>query len=418
MMPSRIGRAGVGPVADRGSRRQASRATWPLPAALLTLVGTLAGALPQAAQAASPTPQAASAPVVVETVSAGAFPVTLDSVGHVEALKSVLIRTQVAGRLLSVGFREGEPVRTGQILATVDPRLLQATVAQDQATIVQDGAALTNAQAVLVRSTPLLTKGLVSAQDLQTQQAQVAEQRARLAADRAVLDRDQIQLGYCSITSPMDGIAGLLVQSPGNIVTPQDPGGLLVITAVEPILALFSIPGASLPDLQRAIRAAGAPGLAVEIWSQSGSERLDAGRLSAVNNQIDATSGTVVLKALVPNRMHLLWPGQFVNVKLVLHVQDQALSVPLDAVEQGPGGSFVWSLAADGRAQRTAVEVGQSSGARVLIASGLKAGDRVVTDGQYGLVPGARTGVVPKGGTPANGQPMRKLDDDQLGIVP
>ena len=368
--------------------------------------------------AAPPAGQPEAAPVSIETVVPASFPIAVTTIGHIEALQSVLMRAQVTGQLMSIGFSEGQPVQAGQVIARIDPRLPQATVSQDQALVAQDQATLQNAQAVLSRARPLVTKGLVSTQDLEGDHAQVVELRARVQADRAVLARDQVVLGYTTITSPLNGIAGLLAVSPGNVVMPQDPAGLVVITQVEPILALFPIPGSALPDVQQAIRTAGSEGLAVEIRSTSGAKPLGSGRLTAINNQVDQTSGTVMVKATMPNRAHLLWPGEFVDVSLVLDVEEHAISVPLDTVQRDAEGAFVWTLSEDGYAHRTPIETGQSAQTRVLVSSGLKPGDRVVTDGQYGLTDDAPTRVVKSGNQPGKGRPEQGMDDGRLGITP
>lgn len=394
-------------------RRRIPRVAW-----LVLLMSVAAMIPPVAARAAPPPEQSQPTPVAVETVAAAPFPMSVATIGHVEALHSVLIRTQVTGQLLSVGFRQGQKVRAGQVIATTDPRLLQATVAEDRATIAQDAATQGNAQSVLLRAGPLVAKGLISTQDLQADQAQAAQLRAKVQADQAVLARDQVQLGYTTITSPLDGIAGLLAVSPGNVVTPHDSGGIVTITQVEPILALFPIPGSTLPDVQKAILAAGAGSLAVQVRGDDGGQPLDIGRLLAINNLVDAGSGTVTVAAEMPNRSHLLWPGQFVDVELVLKVDDRAISVPLDAVQRDAKGPYVWIVSDQDRAQQARVRTGQSASTRVLIASGLEVGDRIVTDGQYGLSDGTPVRVVGKGAAPAQGRPMQGMNDDRLGIVP
>jgi len=384
---------------------------WMMLSAIVSLAVPEADA---AAAALGPTPT----PVVVELLAAHDFPVEIDVVGHVAAVKSARIRTQIAGQLLFTDFKEGQAVKAGQILAQIDPRLIQATVAQDRAMVLQDRAAQQNAQAVLARSTPLLGKGLISVQDIQSQRAGMAGLGAKIAGDQAVLRRDEVELGYTSITAPFDGVAGLLLVSTGNVVTPQDPLGLAVVTQFQPIAALFPLPGAQLPELQKAIAEAGPASLSVEAWSQSGRQMLDTGRLTVIDNQVEADTGTVTLKAIFSNQRRVLWPGEFVNIKLVLDVAHDALTVPLDAIESGPRGQFVWSLTPEGKAVQTPVRTTQSSDGRAFVGSGLKPGDRVVIDGQYGLINGQATEVLPANESAANGQSLRNSGDGQLGIAP
>lgn len=385
----------------------------------MVLCGVVSLAVPSAdAKAAATMSGAPLAPVVVEQLVGHDFLVDIDAVGHVAAVRSARIRPQIAGQLLSTDFKEGQSVKAGQILAQIDPRLVQATIAQDRAMVLQDRAAQQNAQAILSRSTPLVAKGLVSVEDVQSQRAAVAGLNAKITGDQAVLQRDGVELGYTSIVAPFDGVAGLLLVSVGNVVTPQEPLGLAVVTQFQPISVLFPLPGGRLPDVQKAIADAGPPGLSVEAWSQSGEQKLDTGQLTVIDNEVEAATGTVMLKAVFQNRELLLWPGEFVNIKLVLEMEHEALTVPLDAIERGPYGQFVWSLTSDGKAEQDPVRVSKSSNGQAFIASGLKAGDRVVIDGQYGLVSGAATRVLQAKESVANGRTLRGSGDGQLGIAP
>ena len=369
---------------------------------------------------AAPTPPAA--PVTTVAVAEGDVPIELDALGRVQALNTVTVRAQVAGQIQKFGFEQGQAVAPGQLLAQIDPRPFQATVDQDRANLERDRANLANAEADLRRYIPLSSKGLVSTQQVDTQRALVAQLKATVAADEAALDRDQVQLGYTSITAPIAGIAGVRFVDLGNVVSPTDPQGIVTVNQVQPIYVLFSLPQANLPEIKTRAAAAGNDGLVVEAWAQDNSRKLGTGRLSAINNQVDMTSGTVNLLATFPNANELLWPGAFVNVRLVLDVKHDGLTIPAAALQYGPEGTYVWTVAADGTAHPTPVTVQQSVHGQALLSSGLSAGVQVVSSGQYGLVPGARVAVQGSGPQQANASSpppqMRNTQTDRLGFAP
>ncbi len=361
-----------------------------------------------------------AAPVSVAIVASGDVPIELEGLGRVQAFNTVTVRAQVGGQVDKIDFEDGQAVQPGKLLARIDPRPLQATVAQDKATIDRDRASLANAETDLRRYVPLAGQGIVSAQQVATQRSLVAQLHGTVAADTAVLDRDQIQLGYTSITAPIAGVLGLRQVDVGNTVSPTDPGGLVVLTQVQPIIVLFAVPQSGLPEVQLHQTASGGAGLAVQAWTQDGSRQLDQGRLSALSNQIDVASGTVMLKAVFPNPDHTLWPGASVTARLVLDVQHTGLTVPGSAVDQGPQGSFVWVVAGDGTVSPVPVQVMQVVHGTALV-TGVKAGDQVVSDGQYGLTPRAHVVVqqpVPKGSAAAAPQPLRSNQTNRLGISP
>lgn len=391
-----------------------------LPVTCAVALGVFAGlgilpAYPTPARADS---SGAGQPVTTTPASQSDWPIELDALGTVEALKTVTVRPQVSGQLLSLAFHEGQTVKSGQLLARIDPRLFQAAVDEDTATIVKDRALLSNATINLHRYGPLSVKGLISMQEYESQQAKVAQMQAQISVDQALLDRDQVRLGFTAITSPLEGVAGLNLIDAGNVVSPTDTQGLVIVTQIEPIAVIFNIPQVQLPQVQLAQQSSGAAGLTVEAWSEDGAHKLDTGTLLAINNHADLTSGTVILKAIFPNKSHLLWPGEFVNAKLVLRLQHDALSVPIDAIQQGPSGAFVWTVASNETAQQVKVSVTQTSSGRALIGSGLTPGQQVVTNGQYGLVAGSRVVVQKTGTGQDNGLPLRNNHDDRLGIVP
>lgn len=367
--------------------------------------------------AAATSPGRPSVPVVVQTLAAQNLPIEVDAVGHVEALNTVEIRPQISGQLLSLGFREGQAVKVGQVIARIDPQLFEATVAEDKANILQDKASLENAEMVATRAAPLFSKGLVSAQALQADRAQVAVAQAKLAADQAVLSRDSVELGYTTITSPINGIAGLQDVTVGNIVSPQEPSPIVTITQEQPIAALFPFPGSHLLQVQQAMAASSSP-LTVEAWSQSGNVTLDTGTLEAINNQISQGSGMVMMKAVFPNKARLLWPGEFINLRIILRVQHDAVAVPLAAIQRGPGGAYVWTVAPNGTAHQAPITIAESTHGQAVISSGLEPGERVVTNGQFALVNGAHTQILKPGTASLDGVALQNAGTNQVGIAP
>jgi multidrug efflux system membrane fusion protein len=371
----------------------------------------------------SPTPAVADAsvtgqPVTTTPVLQSDWPIEINAVGSVQALKSVTVRPQVSGQLLSLNFHEGQTVQTGELLARIDPRLFQAAVDEDNATIAKDRALLANETINMHRYGPLSVKGLISVQEYESQQAKVAQMQAQVSVDQALLDRDQVRLGFTDITSPIEGVAGLNLVDAGNVVSSTDIQGLVVVTQIEPIAVIFTIPQVELPQVQLDQQSSGTAGLTVEAWSQDDAHKLDTGTLLAINNHADLNNGTVILKAMLPNKSHLLWPGEFVNAKLVLHLRHDALSVPISAVQQGPSGAFVWTVASNGTASQANVSVTQTSRGQALIGSGLAPGQQVVTNGQYGLVAGSKVVIQKPNLDQGNSLPLRNNHDDRLGIVP
>jgi multidrug efflux system membrane fusion protein len=361
-------------------------------------------------------------PVTTVAVVEGDVPIELDALGRVQAANTVMVRAQVAGQIQKFAFEQGQAVTAGQLLAQIDPRPFQATVEQDQANLARDRANLANAEADLRRYVPLVGKGLVSTQQVDTQRALVAQLKATVAGDEAALDRDQVQLGFTSITAPFAGIAGLRFVDVGNVVNPADAQGLVAINQVQPIFVLFTLPQADLPEIKTRAAAAGKDGLTVEAWSQDNANKLDTGRLSVINNQVDVASGTVTLQGTFPNPRELLWPGAFVSVRLVLDVKHGGLTIPATALQYGPQGTYVWTVAEDGTAQLTSITVQQTAHGQVLASSGLGAGAQVVSNGQYGLVPGAHVAVQTSGSQQMNGSTpapsMHNTQTNRLGFSP
>jgi multidrug efflux system membrane fusion protein len=330
-------------------------------------------------------------PVTAATVQQHDVPIVLEGLGTVQALNTATMHTQVQGTLDTVDFVEGQQVKRGQRLAQIDPRVYQAQVDQAEATLGRDKALLTNAQADLNRYLPLLSRGFSTAQQVDTQKAQVAQLQNTVKSDEAALEGARTQLSFTSITAPFDGITGIRQIDPGNIVHPTDVSGLVVVTQVQPITVIFTLPSVAIPQVEHAL-ATGQ--VSAEAYDATNTIKLDQGQLMLVDNQVDASTGTVRLKAKFQNAQKTLWPGAFVNVHLVISVRHDALTLPLPAVQQGPAGPFVYVIASDGTVSARPVSVGQSRDGQVMIDSGVTANETVVLAGQYRLTEGATVEIV------------------------
>ena len=331
-------------------------------------------------------------PVTAAEVQRQDVPIVLEGVGTVQALYTATLRSQVTGTLEEVDFSEGEKVKRGQVLAQIDSRTYQAQLDQAIATRSRDQAHLDNAKANLGRYKPLLKQGYATGQQVDTQTAQVTQLQNTVKADEAAIDAARTELSYTTIIAPFDGVTGIRLIDPGNIVHPNDPTGLVVLTQVQPITVIFTLPSSDIPEVQEAF----AQGeVQVAAYTADNTTELDRGRLLLINNQADPTSGTVRLKAIFANSANKLWPGTFVNAHITTRLQHDGLTVPLTAVLQGPQGPYVYVIeAADGTVEIRLVTNVQSRNNQVLIGKGLAAGETVVTAGQYRLTGGARVTVV------------------------
>ena len=360
--------------------------------------------------------ETSAVPVVTTTVVSGDVPIELEELGRVMAVNTVTIRPQVRGQVTAIKYRDGQYVTQGAVLVAIDPRPLQAMVAQDKATLARDRANLGSATADLERYVPLLPQGVVSAQQVSDQRALVAQLHATVALDEAALDRDQVQLGFTTITAPISGVLGLELIDVGNVLDPTSPAGLVVLTQIQPITVQFPVPEASLAEIQTR-QAASPSALTVQAWLPDGSRQLDQGVLSALSNEVDPATGTVTLKAVFPNPHRSLWPGSSVAVRLIVDVQHGGLTVPTSAVNQGPDGVFAWTITSDGTARMRPLVIRQQMRGQALVSSGLSAGEQVVIDGQYGLTPGAQVSVQ-QPSRQAAATPLRTNQPGRLGIAP
>lgn len=355
---------------------------------LLVLGGALWGRQRQGDAAGQPAP---AAPVQVTTVLVRQqdVPIALSGVGTVTALQSVTVRARIDGQLDKVGFAEGQDVRSGQLLAQIDPRALQAQLAQMQAQKAKDLAQLGNARRDLQRYAELIRQDAATQQTLDAQRAQVAQLEAALQSDQAQINYAQVQLSFTRITAPISGRVGARLVDPGNIVHAADANGLVVINQIDPIAVVFTLPEDAFQDINRALRTSPQP-LGVLAYARNGEQALGQGRLILLNNQIDTSSGTVQLKASFPNAGHRLWPGQYVNARLILGQRKAALTVPAAVVQRGPAGTYAYVVAADDTARMQPIQVVSLQDGLAVIGQGLAVGQRVVLDGQYKLKPGVR----------------------------
>ncbi|MGY4223182.1 multidrug efflux system membrane fusion protein [Bradyrhizobium sp. USDA 4503] len=340
----------------------------------------------------TPVPIQAAIPVTAAGVAQGDAPIVVEGLGTVSPLNTATIRTQVQGTLESVDFVEGQEVKRGQVLARIDQRVYEAQVDQADAALVRDQASLKNAKANLARTRPLADRGFATQQALDTQNSQVAQGEGTIQLDQAALEAAQTQLSFTTITAPLDGVTGIRRIDPGNIVQPSDPNGLVVLTQLQPIAVIFTLPSTEIPDVQKAIAAGD---VAVDAYDASNRRRLDHGSLMLIDNQVDSSTGTVRLKASFPNAARTLWPGAFVNIHLTIAVRKNALTVPLTAVQQGPNGVFVYVIGPDHKVTVRQVVAGQSRAGKVLIEQGLSPNETVVTAGQYRLSAGTTVELVP-----------------------
>ena len=360
---------------------------------LLVLVVAVLGYLVWQARLA-PASNAAIAPteppaVPAEVVTAiqRDVPTYLAGIGTVKAFNTVTVTSRVDGMLDRIAFTEGQTVKAGDLLAQIDPRPFQAALDQAVAKKAQDEAQLANAKLDLQRFTNLAAHQFTPVQQLDAQRATVAQLEAQIRGDQASIDASQTQLGYTTIASPIDGRTGIRLVDQGNIVHATDSTGIVVVTQLRPISVVFTLPEQDLAAVQSALAAGTVDVLAA---GRDGSRPPAQGTLAVLDNQIDQTTGTIRLKATFANRDGALWPGEFVDVRVLARTEQHALTVPSTALQRGPGGYFVYTVDDDGRAAMRPVQVGQIADGIAVIQAGLSPGEAVVASGQYRLVPGAR----------------------------
>jgi multidrug efflux system membrane fusion protein len=329
-------------------------------------------------------------PVLVAPAETRDVPIYLEGLGTVTAYKTVNVRAQVDGRLDRVIYREGQAVKHGEVLAEIDPRPFAILLHQGEAALARDQAQLDGAKRNLERYQAVGGQHLLPQQQIDDQGALVQQLSGTVLADKAQIENARLQLDYARIKSPIDGITGVRLVDPGNIVHAADTTGIVVVTQMDPIAVLFTLPQDDLPDVARA--QAQAP-LTVDAQSRDGAQTLGTGKLELIDNQINQGTATMRGKAIFPNPDRTLWPNQFVKARLRLTVRKGALVVPAAAVQRGPQGTFVYVVGAGERAELRGVTVDRIEGELALIAKGLVPGERVVREGQSQLRPGAKLGL-------------------------
>ena len=328
-------------------------------------------------------------PVRIAPAVAADVPVYLETVGTARALSTVAVQPQVGGKLIEVLFREGQTVKKGEILARIDPSTYQAALEQAKAKVEQDEAQLANAKMDLERYVKI--PGAIPIKTVDTQRALVAQLTGQVASSKAAVDQAQVQLAYTSIIAPATGRTGIRQVDEGNIVMGSAGMTIVTITQVQPIAVIFNLPQQQLSQVNRA---AAKSTVVVEATEADNKTLVDRGTLQVVDNQVDQTTGTVRMKAEFPNSDLQLWPGQFVNVRVLIETLPQAITVPTAAVQRGPNGPFVYVAGADNKVSARPVTVPQQDDVRAVLASGVEAGDRVVTTGFARLKEGAEVAAV------------------------
>ncbi|MGY4350158.1 multidrug efflux system membrane fusion protein [Bradyrhizobium sp. GM7.3] len=372
-------------------------------AVVLVAVAASAGLLhfthlfPMQKAAAAPAP-VPPVPIVAGTVAQHDVPIYLTGVGTVIAYNTDIVRAQIQGQITSINFTEGQQVHAGDLLAQIDPRPYQALIDQYVANLERDQAQLVNARANQARYNQLGDKGWATPQLIETQNAQVSQLQAAIKADQALIDAAKVQLSFTRLTSPINGVVGIRQIDVGNIISPSNTNGLCVVTQLDPISLIFTLPETALPQIQQQQRNTKAA-LSVLAYNQDNTIRLGEGKLGLVNNEILQTTGSIQLKANFANTQNSLWPGELVNARLLLNTRHNGLTVPASVVQQGPNGPYAYVVNSDNTVSLRRIKVAEVSDGQALIDSGLKADEQVVLDGQYKLRPG--TLVIPLHGKAA-----------------
>ena len=389
-------------MAERSSRTsetggrggKSSTATVVLAGAALTALGAWYfapqlfpfGDAPPAKQTSGPPP----ALVQVETVTREDFPIYVNGLGLVQASNSVTVRSRVDGQVQSIGFKEGDFVKEGDILAQLDSAPFKATLDQVTAKLAQDQASLANAERDLERTSKLVVNGTVSRQLFDQQTSNVAQLKALIQADQAGIESARVQLAYTTIRSPLNGRIGLRLVDAGNIVRAADQNGIVGIAQIEPVAVIFSVPETRLAEIQDGLRNDPPD---VTAFTPGGNVELAKGKLSVLDNQVDTATGTVKLKALFDNKEHKLWPGMSVSARLLVKTEKNGVVVSDKAVQRGPSGPYVY-VVADGKAQMRPVSIGPIVSGRDLVLSGLAGDERIVTTGHYKVQPNGRVQIM------------------------
>ena len=340
--------------------------------------------------------------VIVASAKLADVPVTIDAIGTVQALNTVTVKAQVDGKLIKIAFKDGQDVKAGEVLAVIDATTYQAAYDQAVAKKAQDAAQLANARTDLERYERLAKTEYGSRQQADTQRATVAQFEAQVRSDQGAIDNAKAILDYTTVRAPIDGRTGIRAVDQGNIIKASDTTGIVVITQLKPISVLFNLPQQQLRVVSDAM--AGGP-VQVQAFESDGVTMLDNGIVTVVDNQVDQTTGTVRFKSNFPNDRLQLWPGQFVNVKVLVKTLQNAIVVPTSAVQRGPSGPFVYTVGEDSKVALKPIVVGQQSETQSVITSGIAPPQRVVTTGFTRLTDGAAVTITEATGDETNGAP-------------
>lgn len=332
------------------------------------------------------------APVQAATAVSKSVPRYLSGLGTITAANTVTVRSRVDGQLIALHFQEGQQVKAGDLLAEIDPSQFKVALAQAQGQLAKDTATLANARRDLARYQQLVKTNLVSRQELDAQQALVSESLGTIKADQAAVASAQLQLDWSRITAPIDGRVGLKQVDIGNQISSGDTTGIVVLTQTHPIDLVFTLPESDIATVIQAQKTG--QSLTVEAWDRANKQKLSDGTLLSLDNQIDTTTGTIKLKARFNNQDDALFPNQFVNARMLVATEENAVVIPTAALQMGNEGNFVWVLNSDNKVSKHLVKPGIQDSQSVVIAAGLSAGDRVVTDGIDRLTEGAKVEVV------------------------
>jgi multidrug efflux system membrane fusion protein len=413
------------PAAPAAPRRRFARLVWVV--ALVVAAALAWRYWPASAPAPDAQTQNATGgpPQTVRDAAAatGDMPITIDALGAVTPLATITVKTQIAGKLMEVGFQEGQMVKQGDFLAQIDSRPYEATLAQAQAQLAKDTSLHEQAQTDLARYETLVKQDSIARQTVEDQQFLVAQDMAAMGSDQAQIDTAKLNIGYCHITSPVSGRVGLRQVDPGNYLQPSDTTGIVIVTEIDPISVVFSTAEDNLPQI--AARMNSGAKLTVTAYDRTNSKQLATGTVSTFDNQIDLTTGTVKVRAQFDNPNGVLFPNQFVNVKLLVDTISGATLAPNAAIQIGASGSFVYVVNADSTVAVRKVTTGPADAKNTVIVSGLKAGENVVTDGVDRLRDGAKVvvrnggGAAAAGAADASGAGQRhKRGQDQGGAAP
>ena len=352
-------------------------------------------------------------PVALATVQKGAMPVTLTGLGTVTPLATVTVKTQINGYLTEVAFQEGQMVKKGDFLAQIDPRPYQVALEQAEGQLGKDQALLRNAQLDLQRYNTLVAQNSIARQTRDTQVSLVAQDQAAIKTDQAQVDAQKLNLVYAHLISPVTGRVGLRQVDAGNYVQTSDPNGIVVVTQLQPISVIFTLPEDNLPAVMKQVRAGGT--LQVAAYDRTGATELGKGRLETVDNQIDTTTGTVKLRAIFDNEQETLFPNQFVNIQLLVDTLHETDIVPVSAIQHGAPGAFVYVVKPDQTAAVQKVKLGPGDGQHIAVLDGLQPGDKVVVDGSDRLREGAKVSLATTGNSGDAGPGAQQDKDRQPG---